>query len=1646
MDDFSSPASRPPDAGAWVALSVSELPAGEAGAVAQFAALMMPLLAAPRAGSPALWRGADDLLESWRFFRSPPAGVADGCKVAVEPRCAHQPELPSTCVEEGTLVSLDLADTPFALDAVRRLFKQRGHAIHAQSHTVLGVDRPAGDGAPRAVLPPGNGTPREMFALFLVEPMGAATEREALQRALHQAVAWVKGSVEDFPAMGEALRVAAVQLDAAGAGEEGRFLRWALEDNFVFMGLACWRRGGAEWRVESECAGLGAFRPAAWPLLAERMLPGVTEALAALLSAVAPAPPGERLELEYWQPVPSARSAVGGVDLLLIHPPVPPTEEPRLMLALGRFSRGAMAGRASSAALLDRRLALLLEQTGLPPDSYWHRELRLLFDRLPLRELFHMTPAELARLMPELLQIQGEADVRLIMRLGARGRDWSALAVFSRGRYRAGLEEGLAALLSRRLAVEAVPESLTEAGALTALSLRASWPPGRPANWDLAALEEEARELVMTWEDKLRRALLRRWPQREAFALFARYARAFEPFYREAVSPEEAAEDVDALESLRRGERRLAARVRAVGDSSNGGGREGGIFVTLYGFTFPDLTRLVQTFHNLGVICLQELSSQVVCCGGEAALRETGGQAPTVRIQRFNAAVVAGEASRLIARQESLELALAAIQEDRLHDDGLNQLALLEGFSPRELTVIRGLRQYHLQIFPGIARTAIDRVLTLHHALARLLLEGFLARFDPEPVEEERARREGLAEARFEAALAEVPNLQEDRILRGFWRIIAAMLRTNFFLQPPPEALSFKIDPGAMPGLPAPQPWRAIFVLAPHMEGIHLRGGPVARGGIRHSDRLEDYRTEALGLMKTQMVKNTLIVPVGAKGAFIAPPPEDLPAAARGEWTAGQYQRFIRGLLDLTDNRREGRVVHPPRVVPLDGEDPYLVVAADKGTATFSDLANRIAQQEYGFWLGDAFASGGSHGYDHKKVGITARGAWECVKLHFWEMGRDIQNTPFTVVGIGDMSGDVFGNGMLLSPHIRLLGAFNHQHVFLDPEPDPERSLVERRRLFDLPRSGWNDYDPAVISPGGGVFPRGAKGIPLNDPLRRLLETDAEALPGEEVIRRLLCLPVDLLYNGGIGCYVKSREESHVQAADKLNDAVRVDGAQVRARIVCEGGNLGVTQRGRIEYARHGAGGAGGRINTDAVDNCGGVNLSDHEVNLKILLELLRAEGDLPTLEERNALLARLESEVAQRVLEDARGQHRAISRERLLSGERPELYRQALALLQQAGGLDGEGESIPTPETLDQWLREGGAPRPFLAVLLAYGKMLLFRRLMEAGVGDSPAFQSLLPAYFPASAAREYGEQAKRHFLRREIVTTQLTNRVMHQTGCGPLMAACAQLERAIPAERRPLGGVLPPLVRGYFLAGELLEASALRRRLEALESRAPAVELLRLHNALEELLLHLAGRMVLELGSERLDEGFVAVYAPVARQFCDGLWAALPGIVSERRMVELTARREGVKGLGAEETLATRLVILPLLRDLLGMIRIAEEIHAGLAVVGRLYLQVDDFFGLAWVEEGLRQLGQRDEWGRVAIEQVRRELVEARVLLVRSVLRFKRRDESVEEAFRRYLREVEPENALYQQLLRRAWQEKGRELLPLMVLVRQLKALQRE
>ncbi len=1048
---------------------------------------------------------------------------------------------------------------------------------------------------------------------------------------------------------------------------------------------------------------------------------------------------------------------------------------------------------------------------------------------------------------------------------------------------------------------------------------------------DYNAIEQRVAQAATTWNDRLRNVLLSEGDEAGALALANRYRHAFPMAYDEDVDPADALEDIAALEALRAEPQSLRLNLyRPRAQKSD----RLHLKILKLGEPMP-ISDLLPMLENFGLRVISERPYELVWPEGGAAW-----------IQDFELEHREGMRVDIARIEPSFKEAFAATIAGGVENDGFNRLLLAAGLDARQIIVMRAYCKYLLQTGVPFSQASIERTLVGNSGITQNLVRLFETLFSPANKRQNDARVEKIVGA-IRTALDAVASLDEDRILRSYLNLVRATLRTNFYQLAadgkPKPYVSFKLDPQKIPDLPLPRPKFEIFVYSPRVEGVHLRMGYVARGGLRWSDRREDFRTEVLGLMKAQNVKNTVIVPVGAKGGFF---PKRLPPGPREAIQAegiACYQTFIRGLLDVTDNIVNGRIAPPANVVRRDPDDAYLVVAADKGTATFSDIANSISG-EYGFWLGDAFASGGSAGYDHKGMGITARGGWECVKRHFREIGVDIQSQEFTASGIGDMAGDVFGNGMLLSPHMRLQAAFNHLHIFLDPAPDAAASFAERQRLFALPRSTWEDYDRKKISRGGGIYPRSAKSISLSPAAQSMLGLSAASATPNEVIRAILKMPVDLLWNGGIGTYVKASDETNNDVGDRTNDGVRINGSELRAKVIGEGGNLGFSQRGRVEYALN-----GGRINTDFIDNSAGVNTSDVEVNIKILLNPLMQTGKL-TQKDRDKLLARMTNEVAALVLRNNYLQSQALSTLEMQSAARLAEYVHLIRSLERSGELNRALEFLPTDEELVERRKRGvGLSRPELSVVLSYSKIWLSNHLLASDVPEDPYLSNELDRYFPAPVQERFPRAIPRHRLKREIITTATTNSLINRMG--PTFVARTQEETgAEPAE----------IARAYTAAREIFDMRRLWARLEGLDNKITASLQYSMMYQTSRLLRHVTYWLLAHRRRELHIDEAVAEFGRGVRDLEADISHVLVG--ADRERFE-RVRKEHLDA-GAPAELATRVASLDAHNAALDIVEMSTTLGGRVVDVARVYFEVGARTGLDWLRQQIEQLAVDGPW----------------------------------------------------------------------------------
>ncbi|MEP6997528.1 MAG: NAD-glutamate dehydrogenase, partial [Betaproteobacteria bacterium] len=1294
-----------------------------------------------------------------------------------------------------TIIEIVNDDMPFLVDSVTMEVNRQGLTLHLIIHPIVAVVRGA-DGTLTGVADDAEGAQRESMIHVEVDRIADPAKLDALAADVARVLDDVRAAVEDWKKMRD--RIGAIleenrkrppPLPADELAEGSAFLSWLADEHFTFLG---YRRH--ELVVISGADALKIVPGSSLGILREGENKEVATSFAAL-------PP----EVKAYARRPELLVVTKSTSRSTVHRPGyldyigvkrfnaegQVSGEDRF---LGLFTSTAYSTNPAEIPLLRRKIANVVARAGLQPGSHAGKALINILETYPRDELFQTPEDDLLRTAVGILHLGDRQRFRLFVRRDPFERFLSCLIYAPRENYTTELRQKWQQIL-----IEAFNGTSSEfnvylsESVLARILITVRTTPGAIPEVDVRALEAHLVAAARRWNDDLKQALIEALGEARGNELFRQFGDAFPAGYREDFTAREAVPDIQMMARLSPAEPLAMSLYRPLEAAP------GALRFKLFHLGEPvNLSESLPMLERMGLNVQDERPHRVTPTG-----------MPPVWMHDFG--MLSGLADTEVeidALHQIFEQAFGSVFRGEVENDDFNRLVLAARLPAAEIVIIRAYAKYLRQIGFPLSQPFIEATLAAHPSVAHGLIELFKTRFDPELGAGAGARSAELVRA-IEGALAQVDNLSEDRVLRQYLALVMATTRTNFWRRDADgrrrSFVSFKFDPAKVPGLPEPKPMFEIFVYSPRFEGVHLRGGKVARGGLRWSDRPEDFRTEVLGLVKAQMVKNTVIVPVGSKGGFVlkrAPSPADRDAYLKEGIAC--YQEYLRGLLDITDNRVGEAIVPPPQVKRHDPDDPYLVVAADKGTATFSDYANGISK-EYGFWLGDAFASGGSAGYDHKAMGITARGAWESVKRHFREMGVDTQTTDFTVAGIGDMSGDVFGNGMLLSHHIRLVAAFDHRHVFLDPTPDAAAGFAERARMFKLPRSSWADYDAALISAGGGVYPRSAKSIAITPEAKKALAISVDAMTPAELVNAILKAPVDLLYNGGIGTYVKASAETNALVGDRANDAVRINGRELRCKVVCEGGNLGCTQLGRIEYAL-----AGGRIFTDAIDNSAGVDTSDHEVNIKILLGQAIGDGEL-TEKQRNALLVTMTDDVATLVLRDNYFQTQALSVTGRIAPQLLDAQQRFIQFLEKADRLNRALEYLPDDEGIAARRVKGiGLTGPERAVLLAYSKIWLYEELLASTLPDDPWVGTALARYFPKPLREPYAAHMARHPLKRDIIATHVNNSMINRVG-STFVHRLMETTGSKPDE----------IVRAYLLNREIFGFVGLWELIEALDNK---------------------------------------------------------------------------------------------------------------------------------------------------------------------------------------------------------------------------------
>ncbi|MFG3207545.1 NAD-glutamate dehydrogenase [Streptomyces sp. NPDC048192] len=1481
-----------------------------------------------------------------------------------------------TCSHSVVEVVTD--DMPFLVDSVTNELTRRGRGIHVVIHPQFVVRRDL-TGKLIEVLtdPPGGDLPHDAHVESWIHvEIDRETDRADLKEItadLLRVLNDVREAVEDWEKMRDAAtRIAAGlqseplpgDLPAAEAEEARELLRWLADDHFTFLGYREYQLREDDTLAAVPGTGLGILRsdprhaedekhpvsPSFERLPADARAKAREHRLLVLTKANSRATVHRPSYLDYIGV--KKFDADGNV-----------VGERRF---LGLFSSAAYTESVRRVPVIRRKVDEVLERAGFSPNSHDGRDLLQILETYPRDELFQTPAAELQSIVTSVLYLQERRRLRLYLRQDEYGRYYSALVYLPRDRYTTGVRLRIIDILKEELGGVSVDfTAWNTESILSRLHFVVRVPPGTElpqlSDADKERIEARLVEAARSWADAFAEALTAECGEERAAEVLRRYNNAFPEGYKADHTPRAAVADLVHLEQLSEDKTFSLSLYEPVG----AGPEERRFKIYQKGGTVS-LSKVLPVLSRLGVEVTDERPYELRCADRTTAwIYDFGLRMP----QATSAGGDLGDDAR-----ERFQEAFAATWTGKAENDGFNALVLSAGLTWRQAMVLRAYAKYLRQAGSTFSQDYMEDTLRNNVHTTRLLVSLFEARMSPDRQKAGLELIDALLEE-VDAALDQVASLDEDRILRSFLTVIKATLRTNFFQEAeggkPHDYVSMKFDPQAIPDLPAPRPAYEIWVYSPRVEGVHLRFGKVARGGLRWSDRREDFRTEILGLVKAQMVKNTVIVPVGAKGGFVAKQLPD-PSVDRDAWMAegiASYKMFISGLLDITDNMVAGEVVPPQDVVRHDGDDTYLVVAADKGTATFSDIANGVAEK-YNFWLGDAFASGGSAGYDHKGMGITARGAWESVKRHFRELGVDTQTEDFTVVGIGDMSGDVFGNGMLLSEHIRLVAAFDHRHIFIDPNPDAATSYAERRRLFELPRSSWADYDTELLSAGGGIFPRSAKSIPVNAHIREALgiEDKVTKMTPADLMKAILKAPVDLLWNGGIGTYVKSSAESHADVGDKANDAIRVDGSDLRVKVVGEGGNLGLTQLGRIEFAMH-----GGKINTDAIDNSAGVDTSDHEVNIKILLNGLVADGDM-TVKQRNKLLAEMTDEVGALVLRNNYAQNTAIANALFQAKDMLHAQQRFIRHLVREGHLDRALEFLPTDRQIRERLAQGqGLTGPETAVVLAYTKITVAEELLHTTLPDDPYLRGLLHAYFPTALREKFAEAIDKHPLRREITTTVLVNDTVNTGGT-------TYLHRL----REETGASLEEIVRAQTAARTIFRSAPVWDAVEELDNKVDAAvqTRIRLHS---RRLVERGTRWLLNNRPQPLQ---LAETVEFFAERVERVWQELPKLLRGADLEWYQQVYDELSAAGVPDEVATRVAGFSSAFPALDIVSVADRMGKDPLDVAEVYYDLADRLSITQLMDRIIELPRNDRWQSMARASIREDLYAAHAALTADVL----------------------------------------------------------
>ncbi len=1455
-----------------------------------------------------------------------------------------------------TFIEMVNDDMPFLVDSVAAAINRHDLAVHITVHPIISVLRDAKGKLTGIAAPNSARARRESYIRFAIDRESEPATLKILRQEISKVLADVRVAVRDWIPMKQRMLETRDLLANGPKGvdpllrsESQALLDWMADDHFTFLGYREYklsRRGQRFFLKAVEGTGLGVLSredrgAGAIELTSEMKRLTRSKDWLILTKANSRSTVHRSAFLDYVgvKMYDKKGNAIGERRFIGLWTSVAYSESPR------------------NIPLLRHKVRKVFERAHVNEGGHRGKALAHIIDTYPREELFQSTIQDLARTTIGILNLQDRKRVKFFLRRDTFRRFFSCLVYVPREKYTTAIRRRVENLLREAfdgIAVDSAVQISESALARVHIIVRTA--EGVRPRISIHRIEQQIADLVVTWSDRLRDALIERYGDEDGRHLAKQYGGTFPAGYQDVTEPADACLDIERMEHMQR--RGIDRSVVLFGSGADTPDRAA--FV-IYSMDEPlSLSDALPIVENMGVRVDSEHPHRALLPSGRV-----------MSIQDFRLQHAGGAAIDVDNIGRRFEDCFLAVHEGHAENDGLNRLVVAAGLRWRETALLRCYAKHILQLGLPFSQSYMEDVLASHAQLVRRLIRKFELQFDPAIPRTARKRELKEINDAVARSVAKARNVDEDRILTAFAGGMEATLRTNYYLHEndaPKSYISLKFDPSRLPEIPRPRPRYEIFVYSPEVEGVHLRGGDIARGGLRWSDRREDFRTEVLGLMKAQVVKNTVIVPTGAKGGFF---PKKAPEGDRDAILQNGihcYKTFIRGLLDITDNVVDGKVVTPDGVVAHDGEDPYLVVAADKGTATFSDIANGLSA-DYGFWLDDAFASGGSAGYDHKKMGITARGAWEAVKRHFREFGVNTQTDEFTVAGIGDMAGDVFGNGMLLSKKIRLVAAFNHRHIFLDPDPDVATSYKERSRLFNTPGTGWDNYDETLISKGGGIYSRQAKTIRLSKEARKLLDIDASSLKPDQLINAILKMPVDLLWNGGIGTYAKASTEGHADAGDRSNDAVRVDANQLRCKVIGEGGNLGLTQLARVEYSQK-----GGRVNTDFIDNSAGVDSSDREVNIKILLSDVTKAKNM-TRARRDTLLESMTDDVADLVLRNNYLQTQSISMSEMLSADRIDETARLISDLELSGLLDRDIEFLPDDiEIEERRTRKLGFTRPELAVVLSYAKIDLYNGLIASGE-SLVDFLAIDPQrYFPAVLRKRYADLIPQHRLRREILATLIANDLVNRMG--PAFAKRVQADT---------GASIVTVTRAYEVARIICRAGPLWRTIESLDYEIPATAQMHMMFEVSRTLRHACYWLIEQYGDkldivatvERLKDNMARIYSR------SGTY------LSRAARVRHEKAEQHYLSMGVPENVANRMSLLLLTRPALDMSDLAAERKRDVLDATKLYSTFNDALGLYWLHNRAEDLKVSGRWQAIARSNLRDEFYRIRRELAFRLLR---------------------------------------------------------